>query len=82
MHVRPCGGGLYAPGSSELLISEVYPYNVVPEAMAPAIAHSLQCPCTDRIDLYLLHWRGTLSLVGVRDALFPAPTTAELLAML
>ena len=40
------------------LVSKVYPHNASAEGVAKACAASLKRLGTDRIDLYLLHWRG------------------------
>jgi diketogulonate reductase-like aldo/keto reductase len=40
------------------LVSKVYPHNASRAGVAKACAASLQRLGTDRIDLYLLHWRG------------------------
>lgn len=40
------------------LVSKVYPHNASREGVAAACARSLKRLNTDRIDLYLLHWRG------------------------
>ncbi len=40
------------------LVSKVYPHNASAKAVAAACERSLKRLGTDRIDLYLLHWRG------------------------
>ena len=40
------------------LVSQVYPHNASAKAVAAACERSLKRLGTDRIDLYLLHWRG------------------------
>jgi diketogulonate reductase-like aldo/keto reductase len=44
------------------LVSKVYPHNASLKAMRQACANSLKRLKTDRIDLYLLHWRGSVPL--------------------
>lgn len=44
------------------LVSKVYPHNASRRGIAAACEHSLQRLGTDRIDLYLLHWRGSIPL--------------------
>src|SRR5437868_6109671 len=39
------------------LVSKVYPHNAGRRAMTAACERSLQRLATDRLDLYLLHWR-------------------------
>ena len=41
------------------LVSKVYPHNASRAGVAAACARSLKRLGTDRIDLYLLHWRGS-----------------------
>jgi diketogulonate reductase-like aldo/keto reductase len=44
------------------LVSKVYPHNASRQGVAAACARSLERLGTDRIDLYLLHWRGSYPL--------------------
>ncbi len=44
------------------LVSKVYPQNASAEGVPAACARSLKRLRTDRIDLYLLHWRGRFPL--------------------
>lgn len=44
------------------LVSKVYPHNASRRGVAAACERSLRRLGTDRIDLYLLHWRGSLAL--------------------
>ncbi|MFC0407357.1 aldo/keto reductase [Roseomonas elaeocarpi] len=44
------------------LVSKVYPQNASPARMAAACEASLRRLRTDRIELYLLHWRGSVPL--------------------
>jgi diketogulonate reductase-like aldo/keto reductase len=44
------------------LVSKVYPYNATYEGTIAACERSLARLGTDRIDLYLLHWRGSIRL--------------------
>ncbi len=44
------------------LVSKVYPHNASRTGVAAACARSLKRLRTDRIDLYLLHWRGSVPL--------------------
>src|ERR1700722_8607853 len=45
------------------LVSKVYPHNATRRGIAAACERSLGRLKTDRIDLYLLHWRGSVPLV-------------------
>ena len=54
------------------LVSKAYPQNASRERLASACEASLRRLRTDRIDLYLLHWRGSVPLgetVGAMEAL-------------
>jgi diketogulonate reductase-like aldo/keto reductase len=42
------------------VVSKVYPHNASRKGMATACERSLRRLKTDRVDLYLLHWRGNL----------------------
>ena len=44
------------------LVSKVYPHNASAKGVPAACERSLRRLKTDRIDLYLLHWRGTVPL--------------------
>ena len=44
------------------IVSKFYPQNASPEKMRTACERSLKRLGTDRIDLYLLHWRGSVPL--------------------
>jgi diketogulonate reductase-like aldo/keto reductase len=50
------------------LVSKVYPHNAGRRSMAAACERSLQRLATDRLDLYLLHWRGRIPLAETVDA--------------
>src|SRR3954449_12249020 len=44
------------------IVSKVLPYNASTRGVVEACEHSLKRLKTDRIDLYLLHWRGSVPL--------------------
>ncbi|WP_118179702.1 aldo/keto reductase [Paraburkholderia phosphatilytica] len=44
------------------LVSKVYPHNASKRGVQNACEDSLKRLCTDRLDLYLLHWRGNVPL--------------------
>jgi diketogulonate reductase-like aldo/keto reductase len=46
------------------LVSKVYPQNASRRGVADACARSLHRLGTDRLDLYLLHWRGSIPLAA------------------
>src|SRR4029079_4904691 len=73
---------MYADGNAEELVadaiagrrddvfvvSKVLPANATRKGTKEACARSLERLRTDRIDLYLLHWRGQLPLAGTVEA--------------
>jgi diketogulonate reductase-like aldo/keto reductase len=50
------------------LVSKVYPYNATRQGAVAACERSLRRLRTDRIDLYLLHWRGDVPLAETLEA--------------
>jgi len=50
------------------LVSKVYPHNASAKGAAAACERSLKRLKTDRIDLYLLHWRGSVPLAETMQA--------------
>jgi diketogulonate reductase-like aldo/keto reductase len=50
------------------IVSKVYPHNASRKGVPAACERSLKCLATDRIDLYLLHWRGSYPLAETVDA--------------
>src|SRR5262249_59250197 len=44
------------------IVSKVYPHNASRAGVVAACERSLKRLCTDWIDLYLLHWRGSIPL--------------------
>ena len=50
------------------LVSKVYPHNASVRGAVAACERSLKRLRTDRLDLYLLHWRGTVPLEETLDA--------------
>jgi diketogulonate reductase-like aldo/keto reductase len=50
------------------LVSKVYPHNASREGAIAACDRSLRRLGTDRIDLYLLHWRGRIPLAETMEA--------------
>ncbi len=44
------------------LVSKVYPYNASRKGIVQACERSLKRLATDRLDMYLLHWRGNVPL--------------------
>src|SRR3954453_6278359 len=44
------------------LVSKVYPHNATRRGVVSACERSLERLRTDRLDLYLLHWRGSVPL--------------------
>jgi len=50
------------------LVTKVYPHNASAQAMRAACAGSLRRLRTDRIDLYLLHWAGSVPIAETVDS--------------
>lgn len=50
------------------LVSKVYPHNATRNGTVAACERSLKRMRTDRIDLYLLHWRGNVPFVETMEA--------------
>jgi len=50
------------------LVSKVYPHNASRRGVVAACDRSLHRLTTDRIDLYLLHWRGNVPLAETMEA--------------
>ncbi len=53
---------------SVFLVTKVYPHNASRKGAIAACERSLRRLHTDRIDLYLLHWRGTVPFAETMDA--------------
>lgn len=51
------------------LVSKAYPHNASRQRLAAACEASLQRLGTDRLDLYLLHWRGSVPLGETAEAM-------------
>jgi diketogulonate reductase-like aldo/keto reductase len=49
------------------IVSKLYPYNASRTGVIAACERSLKRLATDRIDLYLLHWRGSIPLAETLD---------------
>nr|WP_242019466.1 aldo/keto reductase [Trichocoleus sp. FACHB-40] len=54
--------------ASVFLVSKVYPHNASKRGTIAACERSLQRLKTDYLDLYLLHWRGSVPLVETLEA--------------
>src|SRR5688572_8299101 len=52
---------------SVFIVSKVYPHNASRQGAVAACERSLKRLRTDRIDLYLLHWRGDVPLADTME---------------
>jgi len=69
------GEAIHGRRDEAFIVSKVYPHNASRKGAVSACDRSLKRFATDRIDLYLLHWRGSVPLAetmeaftGLRDA--------------
>ena len=60
------------------IVSKVYPHNASRTGVAAACERSLRRLKTDRIDLYLLHWRGSHPLADTVDAFEKLKTAGKI----
>jgi diketogulonate reductase-like aldo/keto reductase len=54
---------------SLFIVSKAYPHNASRNGIVAACERSLKRLATDRIDLYLLHWRGSIALAETLEGL-------------
>ena len=62
------GRSLAGPARRLFIVSKVYPQNASASGVPAACERSLKRLRTDRIDLYLLHWRGSHPLAETVEA--------------
>jgi diketogulonate reductase-like aldo/keto reductase len=62
------GEALVGRRDQAFVVSKVYPHNASRQGAIAACEHSLKRMKTDRIDLYLLHWRGSYPLAETVQA--------------
>ncbi len=60
------------------LVSKVYPHNASRRGAVAACERSLRRLRTDRLDLYLLHWRGTVPLAETMEAFIALQRTGKI----
>lgn len=65
---------------SVFLVSKVYPHNATRRGTIAACERSLKRLKTDYLDLYLLHWRGSVPLAETLDALHTLKQTGKIRA--
>lgn len=61
------------------LVSKVYPHNATVAGVRQACERSLRRLGTDRLDLYLLHWRGNVPLAETLDGLLALQREGKIL---
>src|SRR5437879_8031046 len=64
---RVVGEAIRGRRDDVFIVSKLYPQNATPERMRKASERSLKRLGTERIDLYLLHWRGDVALRRMLD---------------
>ena len=64
---RVVGEAIQGRRDDVFIVSKLYPQNATPERMRKACERSLKRLGTERIDLYLLHWRGDVALRRMLD---------------
>lgn len=62
------GAAIAGRRDEAFLVSKVYPHNASRKGAVAACERSLKRLRTDRIDLYLLHWRGSVPLAETMEA--------------
>jgi diketogulonate reductase-like aldo/keto reductase len=62
------GQALAGRRDEAFLVTKVYPHNAGAKSAIAACERSLRRLATDRLDLYLLHWRGRIPLAETIDA--------------
>lgn len=67
--VGKCLSKSSTPRSSIYLISKVYPWNAWRQQIFTSCKNSLKRLGTDYLDLYLLHWRGTIPLIEMVECM-------------
>jgi diketogulonate reductase-like aldo/keto reductase len=63
------GAAIAGRRDAVFLVSKVYPHNATVSGVRQACERSLRRLGTDRLDLYLLHWRGNVPLAETLDGL-------------
>jgi len=61
------------------LVSKVYPHNATRQGAVAACERSLRRLKTDRLDLYLLHWRGDVPLAETMEAFMALQRAGKIL---
>ncbi len=69
--IAPCRASVF-------LVSKVYPHNATRKGTISACDRSLSRLKTDYLDLYLLHWRGSVPLVETLDAFQTLKTAGKI----
>jgi len=67
---RLAKGEIAGRRSEVFLVSKVYPHNASKRGVIAACERSLKRLKTDYLDLYLLHWRGSVPLAETLEAFF------------
>ena len=75
---RMLGEALRGLRDSVFLVSKVYPQNAGGAALRRACENSLKRLATDRLDLYLLHWRGAVALLETVEGMTRLKETGKI----
>jgi diketogulonate reductase-like aldo/keto reductase len=73
------GAAIAGRRDAVFLVSKVYPHNASRTGVRQACERSLRRLGTDRLDLYLLHWRGNVPLAETLDGLLALQREGKIL---
>ena len=77
---RVVGAAIAGRRDKAFIVSKVYPHNATRGGVAAACERSLKRLGTDQLDLYLLHWRGSVPLADTVDGFERLRAAGKILA--
>ncbi len=77
---RVVGAAIAGRRDEAFIVSKVYPHNATQRGVAAACERSLKRLGTDRLDLYLLHWRGAVPFDETIDGFERLRASGKILA--